>query len=63
MSRNDNHSPDSPHSLAHSSGRMAVLHSPRPLCNRAGGRVSAFALGPIGGNWKTGRVLPARGKG
>jgi hypothetical protein len=62
MSRNDSHSPHSPDSLAHSSGRMAALDSPRPLCNRAGGRVSAFTFGPVKARMKTGRMIRARGR-
>jgi hypothetical protein len=48
MNRNDSHSPHSPHSLAHSAGRMAGLTRPAPSSiRRAGGRVSAFAVGPM----------------
>jgi len=44
MTQNNYHSPHSPHSLAHSPGRMPASTRPAAPCIRAGGRVNASAL-------------------
>ncbi len=62
MTQKYSHSPHSPHSFAHSPGRLMLMHSPSPLCNR-GGRVSAWmpprSIRPARENGASGRERKA----